>query len=54
MFSGKVTNLVKPVAENTEGSGGHEAGKECCGQNMEDLVCRALDAHGYCILKNDT
>lgn len=33
---------------------GHEAGKECCGQNMEDLMCQALDAHGYCILKNDT
>ena len=33
---------------------GHEAGKECCGQNMEDLVCQALDAHSYCILKNDT
>lgn len=33
---------------------GHEAGKECCGQNMEDLVSQAPDAHGYCILKNDT
>lgn len=56
---GKVTNLVRPVAKKTwREVVGHEAGKECCGQNMEDLVClaktRALETHGYCILENDT
>lgn len=58
MFSEKVTNLVRPEAENMEGCGGTEAGKECCGRNMEDLTCPAktlaLETYGYCILENDT
>lgn len=59
MFSGRVTNPVRPVAEDMEGCGGTLRLERNAAAGIWRTLCARLkhldlEAHGYCILGNDS